>query len=93
MLKIRFTSKFKKDLKRVKKSPDSGYDENEFKTVITKLAKREPLDGKYKDHALQGKFEGSREFHLGFDLVVVYEIRESVLELQVMRIGTHEEVF
>ena len=93
MLKIRFTNKFKKDLKRVKKRPNSGYNEDEFRAVIIKLASREPLGENYRDHALSGKFEGSREFHLGFDLVVVYEIRDKVLELQVMRIGTHDEVF
>ncbi len=93
MLKIRFTNKLKKDLKRVKNRPDSGYDEEEFKDVVTKLAKREPLEEKYHDHPLKGKFEGSREFHLGFDLVVVYEIHEDVLELLMMRIGTHDEIF
>ena len=93
MLKIRYTSKFKKEYKRAKKRTRSGFDEDEFRAVISKLAKREPLDEKYDDHPLHGKFEGSRDFHLGFDLVVVYEIKDDILELQVMRIGTHDEVF
>ena len=82
-----------KGSKESKKRQNSGYDENVFKEQITKLANREPLDKEYDDHALHGKFEGSREFHLGFDLAVIYEIREGVLQLQVMRIGTHDEVF
>ena len=93
MLKIRFTSQMKKDLKLVKKQSNSGYDENEFKEVINKLIHREPLEEKYKDHPLKGKFEGAREFHLGFDLVVVYEINEDYLELLMMRIGSHDTIF
>ena len=52
MLKIRFTNKFKKDLKRVKKRGSSGFDEDEFKMIISKLANNEPLDEKYNDHPL-----------------------------------------
>ena len=93
MLKIRFTNKFKKDLKRVKKRGSSGFDEEEFKMIISKLANNEPLDEKYNDHPLQGKFKGTREFHLAFDLVVIYEIHDDILELHLIRMGTHEEVF
>ena len=92
MLKIRFTNKMKKDVKRIKKQPNSGYDEKEFETVVLALAKREPLDEKYLDHPLHGKFEGAREFHLRPDLLVIYEIREEVLELIMMRMGSHSDV-
>ena len=40
MLKIRYTTKFKKDLKKVKKRPQSGYDESEFKECVINLANR-----------------------------------------------------
>ena len=71
----------------------SGFDDGVFKEILNLLMNGKPLDQKYEDHPLRGKFEGSREFHLGFDLVVIYEIRNEILELQLMRIGTHEEVF
>ena len=37
--------------------------------------------------------KGTREFHLAFDLVVIYEIHDDILELHLIRMGTHEEVF
>lgn len=92
MLKIRFTTRMKKDLKRVKKQQDTGYDEEVFKGVVTNLANRIPLDAKYKDHALSGEYKGSRECHLAFDLVLVYEVHDDELELLLMRIGSHDEV-
>ena len=93
MLKIRFTTRMKKDLKRVKRQTDSGYDEKEFRFVVNELANVRPLDEKYDDHPLHGKYEGARDCHLRPDLVLVYEIHDDVLELLLLRIGSRSEVF
>ena len=92
MLKIRFSAKFKKDLKNVKKQ-NLGFDEEEFKEVVNKLAEKEPLDEKYHDHPLKGKFAGTREFHLKPDLLLMYKIVDNYLELILLRIGSHSELF
>ena len=92
MLRIRYTAKMKKDLKRVKKQQNMGYNEKEFKEVVFKLANRIPLEKKNKDHALDGEYKGSRECHLAFDLVLIYEIHDDESELLLMRIGSHDEV-
>ena len=93
MLTIRYTTTFKKDLKRIKKQADSGYDEAEFRYVLGELQNGRALEEKYHDHALVGNYKGVRECHLKPDLLLLYEINESVLELLLFRIGSHSEVF
>ena len=93
MLTIRFSAKFKKDFKKIKKQPDSGYDEDEFKAILEDLQAGNPLDEKYLDHPLQGEYKGSRECHLKPDLLLIYEIHDDILELLLMRIGSHSELF
>ena len=83
----------KKDLKRVRRQPDLGFDEQEFRSVIETIANKRPLDEKYNDHPLHGKYEGARDCHLRPDLVLVYEVHDDVLELLLLRIGSHSEVF
>ncbi len=77
----------------MKKQQNSGYNETEFKAVITTLAEGKPLDAKYLDHPLHGEYEGARECHLCPDLLLIYEIRDNVLELLLLRIGSHSELF
>ena len=93
MLKIRFTTRMKKDLKRVRCQQSSGFDEQEFRFVVSELANKRPLDKKYNDHPLHGKYEGARDCHLKSDLVLVCEVHDDVLELILMRMGSHSEVF
>lgn len=53
MYNIRPTTKFQKDLKRVKKR---GYDISLLTEVIKKLAEGEPLPEKNRDHQLTGNY-------------------------------------
>ncbi|WP_224400536.1 type II toxin-antitoxin system YafQ family toxin [Corynebacterium poyangense] len=61
MLELRTTSKFRKDYKRIKKR---GYDLALLEAVLEKLLNQEPLETKYKDHALTGSYAGFRECHI-----------------------------
>ena len=87
---ITFTSKFKKDIKRIKKR---GYDLNLLRDVISILANGDQLDPKYNDHALSGEFKGCRECHIEPDWLLVYEIAEMELILYLTRTGTHSDLF
>ena len=93
MLKIRFSTRFKRDLKRVQKQEASGYDEVVFKSVVQNLQSGIPLDKKFEDHPLQEKYAGARECHLAPDLLLVYEVNNDVLELLLLRIGSHSNLF
>ena len=55
MYNIRPTTKFQKDLKRVKKR---GFDISLLTDIIKKLAVGEPLPEKNRDHQLSGTMRG-----------------------------------
>lgn len=61
--------------------------------IVLKLANGENLEEKYKDHLLIGNFKGCRECHVKPDLLLVYKINESVLELTLVEIGSHSQLF
>ena len=59
--------------------------------VMYKLLNGEELDDKYKDHSLKGNFNGYKECHIKPDLLLIYRIKDEVLEL--VDIGSHSELF
>ena len=88
--KIKFTKRFKKDLKQVKKQ---GKDIEKLFTVIEKIAKDESLDEKYRDHSLLGNYKGIRECHIEPDFLLIYEKIEDFLILSLIRTGSHSDLF
>ena len=75
---IKPTSRFQKDLKRVRKR---GYDLSLLTDVIKKLACGEQLPEKNRDHNLSGDYSGCRECHITPDWLLVYEIDNGALIL------------
>ena len=55
MLKVKITSQFKKDWKKIVKR---NYDIKKFEKVLSLLINEQSLDEKYKDHKLIGDYEG-----------------------------------
>ncbi len=88
--KIKFTSRFKKDLKQAKKQ---GKDIEKLFDVVEKIAKDEALDAKYRDHSLTGNYKGTRECHIEPDFLLIYEKIEEVLVLSLLRTGSHSDLF
>ena len=86
--KLAQSSAFKKDLKSL-----SGDEKNETREIIRKLAKGEQLEEKYHDHQLLGKLKDFRDCHIRPDLVLIYRIKENILELYLYRIGTHSKLY
>lgn len=86
--KIAMSSAFKKDMKAL-----SADEREESKEIIRKLAAGEVLDEKYHDHQLLGKLKDFRDCHIRPDLVLIYRIRECVLELYAYRIGSHSKLY
>ena len=60
--------------------------------VIIKLAHREPLPPKNRDHALHSNYKGFRECHIAPDWLLVYQIIEDTLVLSLARTGTHSDL-
>jgi len=91
MLKIEFTTRFKKDYKRIQKQ--EFFNKREFDYVVGKLANQDPLEPKYCDHELKGEYVGHRECHIKPDWLLVYKIKDDILILTLTRTGTHSDLF
>ena len=90
MLTIRYSAKFKKDYKAIKKR---GYDTRLLEGVLDILSAEQSLPPKYRDHALQGDYTGHRECHITPDWLLIYKIKDSELILELTRTGTHSDLF
>ena len=92
MLRIEFTGQFKKDYKLATKR---GCDPKELMAVVTLLANRQPLPAKYRDHALENSrnYQNVRECHIRPDWLLVYKIYDDKLLLELIRTGTHSDLF
>lgn len=90
MLKIYYTAKFKKDLKKAVKQ---GKDIDALEKVVDTLRERKELDPKYRNHNLTGTYRGLKECHIGPDWLLVYKIEEDKLLLILSRLGSHSELF
>ena len=75
MLKVRYTAKFKKDLKLILKR---GYDPKLFEEVLFLLREGKQLAEKYKDHPLRGIYTGHRECHITPDWLLIYKIENDL---------------
>lgn len=90
MYKIRPTSRFQKDLKRLRKR---GYDMDLLTGILKQLAAGQALAPSYRDHPLVGDYSGCRECHITPDWLLIYEIDGGELFLYLTRTGTHSDLF
>ena len=90
--KIEYTSKFKKQLKKLVKQEKKII---ELKEVITKLANLEELDLKYKNHNLINNkiYNNCKECHIRPDWLLVYTYFDDKLILLLVETGSHSELF
>jgi len=82
------TSQFRKDIKKLKKQ---GKDIAKLKEVVRQIANEEPLEDRYRDHALIGPWRGSRDCHIEPDWLLIYRIDIACLYLE--RSGSHSALF
>lgn len=87
---IKLTTRFKKDLKVLKKR---GKDLQVLGEVIDTLANGELLPLKNQDHSLNGEMNGYRECHIYPDWLLIYKIEASILALVLVRTGSHSDLF
>ena len=92
MLKPEFTGQFKKDYKLGKKR---GCNPKNLEKVVSILCAEKPLPEKYKDHALHNsrQYKDMRECHIEPDWLLVYKIHKDILTLQLIRTGSHSDLF
>lgn len=90
MLDITYTSKFKKDMKRLRKQ---GASIEKIDEVLLALRKGERLPQRCHDHELSGGYGGHRECHIEPDWLLVYRVEKTELVLTAVRTGSHSELF
>lgn len=83
------TTKFRRDLKRERKTDPSI--EELLKTVIAFLQEGKTLPEKMKDHPLSGEWKDHRDCHIKPDLVLIYKTDDAAVTL--VRLGSHSELF
>ena len=90
MLTIRYSARFKKDYKTIKKR---GYDTRLFEDVLDILSAEQPIPPKYLDHALKGDYKEHRKLHITPDWLLIYKVKDKELILELTRTGTHSDLF
>ncbi len=89
--KIKYSNDFKKNYKKILKQ---GKDINKLKLVIEKLANKELLDAKYKDHSLYNdkRFKDCRDCHIEPDWLLIYKYLDDEIILLLINTGSHSEI-
>ena len=90
MMELRFTAKFKKDYKRIKRQ---GKDISKLESTLEELVRGKDLPEAMRDHALGGTYRGHRECHIEPDWLLIYRVDEEGLVLVATRTGSHGELF
>lgn len=89
MLELRFTTKFKKDYRRIKRQ---GKDLSKLERTLEALVCQEVLPDAMRDHSLGGTYHGHRECHIEPDWLFIYRVDEDGLVLVATRTGSHSEL-
>ena len=90
MYNIKYTNKFKKDIKRCQRR---GRDLNLLRDVVNMLALTGSLPPKYKAHPLIGKYKNRMECHIQPDWLLVWMQNDTELVLLFTDTGTHSDMF
>lgn len=89
MRKLKQTSQFKKDLKRIQNNPKKVAN---LQTVLELLQTTGTVPQEYKPHLLIGDYKGYMECHVENDLLLIW-FDESEELIKLIRLGTHSELF
>ena len=89
MRKLKYTTIFKRDLKRILKR---GYCEEKLFKILKLLVNNETLPSFARPHKLVGNYVGLWECHIQPDWLLIYEYSSEGL-LILRRTGTHADLF
>ena len=91
MLTPSYLSSFRKSYKKLRKG--GKISRTEVEEVVLMISNSTILPSRYKDHKLNGEYEGYRECHLKYDILLVYKINKIDGILILKNIGSHSELF
>lgn len=88
--KLSFGSKFKRDFKTIQKR---DYQIDQIVTVFEILENDGKLPEKYHPHKLSGNYINCWECHIRPDWLLIWEYNEALHEINLVRTGTHSDLF
>ena len=91
MRDVKRSKLFMNDLKRLYRGKYRDGIDVILNHVIANLAQDIPLEAKYHDHNLHGKWRGYRECHIKPDLLLIYQKTDDG-KLVLYRMGSHSEL-
>jgi mRNA interferase YafQ len=93
MYQIVTSSKFLKDLKLLKKRSEKDF--HLLQQLINVLAENghKGLGKNHKPHKLSGNYKGYWECHVKPDLLLIWDENEQINLLELVRTGTHSDLF
>jgi len=86
---IKYTGRFKKDLKRYK---NDAVKVKALATIVKCLSETGVVPANYKPHPLHGNYEGCMECHILNDFLLIW-IDEVNDIIKLVRLGSHSELF
>ena len=89
MREIFAQTRFRKDLKRIKKS--GKYQIQDLIAIVRALSEDEELAPRHRDHSLGGEWKDFRDCHIKPDWLLIYKLEPAKLIL--VRTGSHSELF
>ncbi len=89
--KVVYSRRFVKSLKRVRNAP--AFRAEKLTMAINLISTQSPMPEQFRDHALTGNMSGYRECHIASDILLVYELNDDILELLLINIGSHSQLF
>ncbi len=88
MLKVTYTNKFLRELKRIQKR---GLRVTKLRNIVALLCENKELPKHCRPHRLSGNYVGFFECHIEPDWLLIYRITDDAVELA--RTGTHSDLF
>ncbi len=90
MYELKYSSKFKKDLRKIRRQRDVI---KELEEILDFLIGGEKLADKYRLHRLRGEFKNCYECHIRPDILLIYKANKKSLLILLLRVGSHSELF
>ncbi len=89
MKKLRPSTQYKKDLKRIRNNPGKA---KALLEVLVLLENELPIPDKYKPHTLINDYEGCMECHIQGDFLLIW-FDPQTGDIDLLRLGSHSELF
>jgi len=90
MFTLKYSNRFKKDLKAYKNDKDILL---ELENILDMLAKGLKIPSKNTNHRLSGEFKDCFECHIKPDVLLIYKIEKLEITILLLRIDSHSKLF